>query len=88
MTPPVNDSHEFIPIPMRGAFVYITNQYAAALIRRSEVQRPLAAAGATGRMMVDPAWSEEPQQAKHKPRLVVFSRSGRQPEQPLCPRAD
>lgn len=71
MTPPVNDSHEFIP--MRG----IRNRHLQTMLPRL-IRRKVKFNAHWQRLelpdgdFVDLAWSEEPQQAKHKPRLVVF----------------
>ncbi|EMD9037519.1 hydrolase [Salmonella enterica] len=71
MTPPVNDSHEFIP--MRG----IRNRHLQTMLPRL-IRRKVKFNAHWQRLelpdgdFVDLAWSEDPQQAKHKPRLVVF----------------
>ncbi|WP_447158873.1 hydrolase [Salmonella enterica] len=71
MTPPVNDSHEFIP--MRG----IRNRHLQTMLPRL-IRRKVKFNAHWQRLelpdgdFVDLAWSEDPQQAKYKPRLVVF----------------
>ncbi len=77
-----NDSHEFIYSHARGIRNRHLQNYAAALNPpQSEVRAHWQRLELSDGDFVDLAWSEEPQQAKHKPRLVVFH-GGRQPEQP------
>ena len=71
MTPPTDDSREFRP--MRG----ISNRHLQTMLPRL-IRRKVKFDAHWQRLelpdgdFVDLAWSEDPQQAKHKPRLVVF----------------
>ena len=71
MTPPENDSREFHP--MRG----VGNRHLQTMLPRL-IRRKLRFTPHWQRLelpdgdFVDLAWSEDPHQACHKPRLVVF----------------
>lgn len=71
MTPPENDSREFHP--MRG----VGNRHLQTMLPRL-IRRKLRFTPHWQRLelpdgdFVDLAWSEDPHQARHKPRLVVF----------------
>ena len=71
MIPPTDDSREFRP--MRG----ISNRHLQTMLPRL-IRRKVKFDAHWQRLelpdgdFVDLAWSEDPQQAKHKPRLVVF----------------
>ena len=71
ITPPVDDSREFRP--MRG----ISNRHLQTMLPRL-IRRKVNFNAHWQRLelpdgdFVDLAWSEDPHQAKHKPRLVVF----------------
>lgn len=66
-----SSSAEFTP--MRGfSNCHLQNHAAASVSSSGEIHPTLAATGLPDGDFVDLAWSEDPAQAKHKPRLVVF----------------
>lgn len=81
MTPPEDDSQQFHP--MRG----VGNRHLQTMLPRL-IRRKLRFTPHWQRLelpdgdFVDLAWSEDPSQARHKPRLVVFHGT-EEPTQPL-----
>lgn len=77
-----SSSAEFTP--MRGfSNCHLQTMLPRLLLSQGEIHPALASTGAFDGDFVDLAWSEDPAQARYKPRLVVFHGLEGSPAQPL-----